>query len=245
MTYKRIIFDLDNTVLDFKDAEDKALKKIIETHNLPYTTETVDSYKEINHRLWRKLEEGVITREHLFSSRFALFLEKFELHVDGKSVDDLYRHNLGEGYKKIAYASELLTALKENGYHIYAGTNGVAQTQWKRLKGSRLIHFFEDVFISEEIGVEKPDPKFFEHIFKTLNSVNKKEFLMVGDSLTSDIQGANNVGIDSVWYNPAGDLNPLSSKAAQSTYTIGNLLELLSLFGIESEESTLNMTEFD
>lgn len=245
MHYKKIIFDLDNTVLDFRDAEEKALKKIIEAYNLPYTEKTVNSYKEINHGLWRNLEEGIISREQLFSSRFALFLDAFGLQVDGQQVDDLYRQNLGEGHKKVDHAHELLTALKGNGYHLYAGTNGVAKTQWQRLKGSRLVHFFEEVFISEEIGVEKPDPKFFEHIFQTLNTDNKKEFLMVGDSLTSDIQGANNAGIDSVWFNPTGEQKSLSSVSAQSTYTIGNLLELLSLFGIESEKSTLSSNNID
>ncbi|MFO8068695.1 MAG: YjjG family noncanonical pyrimidine nucleotidase [Alkalibacterium sp.] len=243
MKYKKIIFDLDNTVLDFRDTEEKALKKVIDAYNLPYTEETIAMYKEINHGLWQKLEQGIISRETLFSSRFALFLEEFGLSVDGKSVEDLYRQNLGQGYKKMDHAHELLTALKKNGYHIYAGTNGVAKTQWQRLAGADLSHFFEEVFISEEIGVEKPDPQFFTHIFDTLKTDNKAEFLMVGDSLTSDIQGANNAGIDSVWYNFSK--KPVEPAAVQSTFSISNLLELLTLFGIEREESTLQFDQVD
>lgn len=243
MAYQKIIFDLDNTILDFNDTEDKALKKIIEDYKLPYTKETVETYKEINHSLWRKLEQGIITREALFSSRFALFLEEFGIQVDGKKVDDYFSQNLGEGYKMMEHAHELLTLLKNNGYQLYAGTNGVSETQWKRLAGADLIPFFEEVFISEEIGVEKPDPQFFDHIFEKLNTDNRNEFLMIGDSLTSDIQGANNAGIDSVWFNFSG--KPVNANRIDSTYTITNLLELLPLFGIDREESALCLKQHD
>lgn len=243
MRYKKIIFDLDNTILDFRDTEEKALKKIIDNYELPYTKETVETYKEINHSLWRKLEQGTISREELFASRFALFLEKFDLHVDGKKVDDFFSENLGEGFKMMEHAHELLTVLKKNGYQLYAGTNGVAKTQWKRLAGADLIPFFEEVFISEEIGVEKPDPQFFEHIFDTLNTSNKDDFLMIGDSLTSDIKGANNAGIDSVWYNFSN--KTVSTETVDSTYTIINLLELLPLFGVDRDESSLSLNAID
>ncbi|SFB99724.1 2-haloacid dehalogenase [Alkalibacterium subtropicum] len=231
MRYKKIIFDLDNTILDFSDTEEKSLKRVIETYDLPYTKETVQTYKDINHELWRKLEQGIITREELFSSRFALFLETFGIQVDGKKVDTFFSEHLGEGYEMMEHAHELMTVLKHNGYKLYAGSNGVAKIQWQRMKGAGIQHFFEEVFISEDIGVEKPDPHFFTHIFETLNDHNKDEFLMVGDSLTSDIKGANNAGIDSVWYNYA-ELSA-NTELAQSTYTITSLLELLHLFNLK------------
>lgn len=239
MKYKKIIFDLDNTILDFSDTEDKSLKKIIDAYKLPYTKETVKTYKDINHDLWRKLEQGIITREQLFSSRFALFLEKYGIKVDGKKVDALFSENLGEGYKMMEHAHELMTVLKNNGYKLYAGSNGVADIQWQRMEGAGIQHFFEEVFISEEIGVEKPDPHFFNHIFDTLKDYNKEEFLMVGDSLTSDIKGANNAGIDSVWYNYA-ELS-VAGVEAESTYTITNLLDLLNLFDLNRENRTLSL----
>lgn len=231
MRYKKIIFDLDNTILDFSDTEEKSLKRVIEMYDLPYTKETVQTYKDINHGLWRKLEQGIITREELFSSRFALFLETFDIKVDGKKVDAYFSEHLGEGYKMMEHAHELMTVLKNNGYKLYAGSNGVAKTQWQRMKGAGITHFFEEVFISEDIGVEKPDPHFFHHIFDTLNAHTKEEFLMVGDSLTSDIKGANNAGIDSVWYNYAEV--SVDAELAQSTYTITSLLELLHLFNLK------------
>lgn len=236
MKYKKIIFDLDNTVMDFSDAEARALKQVVLAHDLPYTKETVETYKDINHDLWRKLEKGIISREELFSSRFALFLEKFGLDVNGKQVDSDYSQQLGYGFKMMAHARELMTVLKRNGYSLYAGTNGVTDIQWKRMKGADITHFFDDVFISEEIGVEKPDPRFFDHIFDALDTDNKEEFLMVGDSLTSDILGANNAGIDSVWYNFSG--GPKKAGTADSTYTITSLLELFPFFGLEQEAIT-------
>jgi len=233
MKYNKIIFDLDNTILDFSDTEERSLKKIIDAYNLPYTNETVTTYKEINHDLWRKLEQGIITREQLFTSRFALFLETYDIQVDGKKVDAVFSESLGQGYKMMEHAHELMTALKNNGYQLYAGSNGVAEIQWQRMKGAGITHFFEEVFISEEIGVEKPDPQFFDHIFDTLNDHTKEEFLMVGDSLTSDIKGANNAGIDSVWYNVTG-ISP-TTEQVKSTYTVTSLLELLNLFGLHKE----------
>ncbi|MGO1454275.1 MAG: YjjG family noncanonical pyrimidine nucleotidase [Alkalibacterium gilvum] len=233
MKYKKIIFDLDNTILDFRDTEEKALRKIISAYNLPYTEDTIQSYKGINHDLWQKLEQGKITREKLFASRFFLFLERFGITVDGKKVDTMYRNALSEGFLMMKNAHEVLTTLKNNGYKLYAGTNGVASTQRQRLAGANLNHFFEEIFISEEIGVEKPDPFFFQYIFDTLNSHNNGEYLMIGDSLSSDIKGAKNIGIDSVWYN--FDHVKDYPSTVQSTYTITDLLELLPLFGIEKD----------
>lgn len=234
MKYNKLIFDLDNTILDFRDAEEKALEKIIAAYNLPYTEDIIQSYKNINHDLWQKLEQGKITREKLFASRFFLFLGNFGLTVDGEKVDTMYRNTLSEGFLMMKNAHEVLTTLKNNGYKLYAGTNGVANTQRQRLAGAKLNHFFAEVFISEEIGVEKPDPIFFQYIFEMLNSHNNEEYLMIGDSLTSDIKGAENVGIDSVWYN-FDHVKDYSSKI-QSTYTITDLLELLPLFGIEKDD---------
>lgn len=232
MKYKKIIFDLDNTILDFSDTEEKSLEKIITAYDLPFTKETIQTYKDINRGLWEKLEKGIITREQLFTSRFALFLDKYGIQVDGSKVDALFSKNLGSGFKMMDHAHELMTVLKRNGYTLYAGSNGVAEIQRQRMHGAGIEHFFEEIFISEEIGVEKPDPLFFNHIFDTVKDYNKDAFLMVGDSLTSDIKGANNAGIDSVWYNHTHA--PVSTEHERSTYTISNLLEIIHLFDLSN-----------
>lgn len=179
------------------------------------------------------MEQGAISRDEIFSTRFSLFLEEFGVRESGEQAESLYRESLGEGHKMIDYAFEVLISLKNQGYQLYAGTNGTAKTQWKRLTDANLLSLFDDVFISEEMGYEKPEEKFFRHIFETLETTDKREYLMIGDSLTSDIQGAENAGIDSVWYNPKNSKPALS--VPKSTYTITNLFELLELLGAERD----------
>jgi len=228
--YKHILFDLDDTILDFQDTEEKALAKVIAQFKLPDTKETVDCYKRINRSLWVNLEQGTISREQLFSTRFSLFLKEFDITEDGEKVEKLYRTNLGEGIKMIDNAKDVLSALLSEGYHLHAATNGAAVTQRKRLAGADLLSFFDGIFISEELGYEKPDERFFQHIFHDLKTINKKDYLMVGDSLTSDIQGAVNAGIDSVWFNLRKA--PVNASGARSTYTISALPELLDIAGV-------------
>lgn len=228
--YKHIIFDLDDTLLDFQDSEEKALKKIIELYNLSYNKQTIACYKCINDRLWYQLEEGLISREEVLKTRFSLFLKEFQKDESGPKVEAMYREYLNQGHTTITHAYELLNNLSKQGYKLYIGTNGVGHTQRKRLKDSKLQGYFDHLFISEEIGYEKPNPLFFHYIFDTLNTSRKEEFLMIGDRVTSDIKGAINVGIDCVWFNPKRNLpDPFSPK---STYTVTNLMQIINLLEV-------------
>ncbi|WP_431028067.1 YjjG family noncanonical pyrimidine nucleotidase [Lysinibacillus sp. LZ02] len=225
--YKHIIFDLDDTILDFQDSEQKALKQIIMQYKLPYTQETIAVYKQINEELWSSLETGSISREDVLDTRFSLFLKEFNIEENGAKVEEMYREHLNEGHKTMPHAYELLNALRMKGYKLYVGTNGVGKTQRKRLTDAELQGYFEQLFISEEIGYEKPNPNFFHYIFDALHTHHKEEFLMIGDRLTSDIQGAINVGIDCVWFNPKKSEPPLHSP--KSTYTVSNLMQIIDL----------------
>ena len=199
--YKYLIFDLDDTVLDFKDTERQSLKSIFEKYQIPYDEEHINKYREINKRLWNELEKELTTKEKVLNGRFEEFLGLHGHEIDGSIVEDEYRQNLNKGHKTMPKAIETLKALREKGYKIYAGTNGLGETQRQRLTDSAMMELFDDIFISEEIGVEKPNVKFFDAIFTKYDFLNKEETLMIGDSLTSDIQGAINYGIDSVWCN--------------------------------------------
>lgn len=225
--YKHIIFDLDDTILDFQDSEEKALKQIITLYELPYNQQTIACYKRINDGLWHQLEEGLISREEVLTTRFSLFLKEFHIDENGAKVEAMYREHLNQGHKAITHAHELLNALSKQDYKLYIGTNGVGKTQRKRLLGAKLQGYFEQLFISEEIGYEKPNPHFFHYIFDALHTSSKEEFLMIGDRLTSDIQGAINVGIDCVWFNPKRSMP--KSCSPKSTYTIPNLMQIMDL----------------
>lgn len=227
--YQHLIFDLDNTLLDFSASEEKALRKVLTGFELADTVETMNHYRVINEGLWRQLEKGQIERERLFATRFGLFLKEYGIQADGEEVEHRFRGYLEEGTDIVENAAELLLALKEEGYSIYAGTNGCGSTQRKRLTNTRLLPYFEELFISEELGYEKPSTQFFDPIFDFVKGAPKEEFLMIGDSLTSDIQGAINTGIDSVWFNyhnqPTTDL--------KSTYAVEKLTDLADIIGLE------------
>ena len=225
--YKHIIFDLDDTILDFQSSEEQALKEIITLYKLPYTKQTIACYKGINDRLWSQLEEGLISREKVLNTRFSLFLREFQIDESGSKVEAMYREHLNQGHSTITHANELLSTLSGQGYNLYIGTNGVGSTQRKRLADSNLQDYFEDIFISEEIGYEKPNPLFFQHIFDALNTSHKEEFLMIGDRLSSDIKGAINIGMDCVWFNrKRSQPDPFAPK---STHTVSNLMEIIEL----------------
>lgn len=222
--YKHLIFDLDNTLLDFNDTEEQALKSVFKEFKVPETIESFDTYKTINKGLWSSLEKGTIAREDIFNNRFALFFNEYSLKVDGVKAEQLYRNFLNDGCKTIKNAELLLSKLKKKDYRIYAGTNGMGITQRKRLFDSQLLPYFDELFISDEIGYEKPDTHFFDTIFDSLHITDKDSCLMIGDSLSSDILGAQNAQIDSVLYTP--EENILSSTA---TYTVNNLMRIYSL----------------
>ena len=150
--------------------------------------------------------------------------------VKGEIVEKEYQNCLTKGHKTIPKAMETLMELKNRGYKIFAGTNGIGKTQKQRLKDSKMVYLFDDVFISEEMGVEKPNSKFFEIIFNKYDFMKKEDTLMIGDSLASDIKGSNNFGIDCVWFNPLDK----KSNDIKTTYEISDISELLSMLNKES-----------
>lgn len=224
--YDYLIFDIDNTILDFSKSEYYALQAVFTKYGVIFNEETLEGYKEINHSLWTKLEEGRIKKEMVLNTRFAKFFATQGVTVDGATVDDQFRQLLEGRNDLIPDAIELLTDLKEKGYKIFAGTNGVGRTQRSRLENAGFTNFFDNLYISEEVGFEKPDARFFETIFAKEDIKDVSKVLMIGDSLSSDIRGANRVGIDSVW------LNRFSETVINDNprYECGNLKEIKKLF---------------
>ena len=221
--YKYLIFDLDDTLLDFQDTERKSLEIIFNKYNIPFEEESIMKYKTINKNLWNQLEKGFITKDDVLSQRFEQFFKLYGYEVQGKTIEREYRNCLNIGHKLIPGAIKTLTDLKNQGFIIFAGTNGVVETQRQRLNDSKLISYFDDIFISEEIGFEKPNSEFFKAIFDKHISVTKENTLMIGDSLSSDIQGAINYGLDSIWFNPSKQ----KESSIRPTYEIKDLSEIL------------------
>lgn len=229
--YTTILFDADDTLLDFKKAEHCALVKVLTLFNIPATKEVTDRYSQINSSLWREFEDGKITKEDIKNERYTrLFAEfGFTCEVTTRQVNDTYLEFLGEGGFLIDGAFEFCKKLKNEGYKLYIITNGVAHTQANRLNKSGLSAFFDDVFVSETVGSQKPLPEFFNHVFSVLDEKDKSKILVVGDSLGSDIQGANNVGLDCVWFNPGHNLNSRNLKINFEAETLEEIYQFLSV----------------
>lgn len=221
--YQTLLFDLDDTLLDFGKAENQALEKLFMELNIPLDEDMKETYKMFNTGLWTAHEEGKIGRDELVNTRFAIFFDHYGKKVDGVEYERKYRSYLDEGHQLIDGAMELIQQLHQK-YDLYIVTNGVVTTQEKRLKDSGLAQYFRHVFVSEEVGYQKPRIEFFEYVFNQLGNIDLDKTMIIGDSLTSDIQGGTNAGIDSCWFNPHRKIN---NTDVQPTYEIRKLEELL------------------
>ncbi|MGX7058696.1 YjjG family noncanonical pyrimidine nucleotidase [Vagococcus humatus] len=235
MGYKKIIFDLDDTLLDFKATEKKALSDVLTTYGIPETPENVALYQEINNKYWRLLELGKLQPSQSISSRFDEYFDVLGVKATGEAADVIFRKRLAEGHQLMNHADTLLQLLKQKGYQLYAGTNGFGKIQRQRLDNSHLNHYFDDLFISDEIGFAKPDIRFFYTIFDRVNLHRKNEIIMVGDRLSSDILGASNAGIDSIFFHP---YQQTSFERIQPTFTVHHLLEILPLMATSQKRAS-------
>ncbi|MDQ0495350.1 YjjG family noncanonical pyrimidine nucleotidase [Paenibacillus brasilensis] len=222
MKYEVILFDVDDTLFDFKKAERHALQNTFTQFGLPEgATEYKASYDEINSALWREAEEGHISPADLRVERFKRLFAVHELDFNPDAFSAAYLRYLGEGAFLIDGAVEICEKLSDRRLAII--TNGIKEVQTSRIQLSPLRSVFEQVIISEEVGCQKPQAAIFDYAFTKLAISDKSKVLMIGDSLTSDIQGGNNYGIDSCWFNPSGKTN---TSEIQPTYEIKNLMEL-------------------
>ena len=230
--YKYLLWDIDGTVLNFKAAENLAIKALFKKYNLiECTDEMVNSYALINDKYWQALERGEMTKPEILVGRFVEFFES--INVDTSIAADFnkdYQVTLGDYVVFEDYALELLkkqkNALNEDGsrkYRLLAVTNGTKIAQEKKLKTSGLDDIFDAVYISEDVGVEKPNVGFFDKLFKAEGITDKREVVIIGDSLTSDILGGNNAGIDTIWYNPNNKENTKGLEITRTIFSLGEL----------------------
>ena len=226
MSYNFLLFDLDHTILDFDVAEDCALRQMLTEAQVADVPAYMAYYVPMNRAMWEDLALGKITKQDLIRTRFSRLFAHFGQEVDGAYYAQRYQHFLSQQGQVLPGAKALLETLKARGYHIFAATNGVTAIQKSRLEHSGIAHLFEQVFISDELGFQKPRLEFYEKIAAAIPGFKYSQALMIGDGLLSDIQGGNNAGIDTVWYNPDGKVNETQ---AQPTYTVVTYAALLTL----------------
>ena len=228
MTYKFLLFDLDHTLLDFDAAEDVALTQLLKEEGVEDIQVYKDYYVSMNKALWKDLEQKKITKQELVNTRFSKLFAHFGIKKDGSNLAKRYQFYLAQQGQVFSGAMELLGNLIDRGYELYAATNGITNIQTGRIAHSGLAPYFNQVFISEQLHTQKPDALFYEKIGQQITGFDKEKALMIGDSLTADIQGGNNAGIDTVWYNPDHLVN---KTGAQPTYEVHSYQDLLGCLG--------------
>ena len=228
MTYKFLLFDLDHTLLDFDAAEDVALTQLLKEEGVADIQAYKDYYVPMNKSLWKDLELKKITKQELVNIRFSKLFSHFGIEKDGVYLAERYQFYLAQQGQVFSGAMELLDSLIDSGYELYAATNGITTIQTGRLAQSGLAPYFNQVFISEQLQTQKPDALFYEKIGQQIAGFSKEKTLMIGDSLTADIQGGNNAGIDTVWYNPQHLEN---TTQLHPTYEVHSYKDLLNCLG--------------
>lgn len=213
--YDWYLFDLDNTILDFNIASKLALEETLTHCYVPPSKGNTALYHDINKSYWIRYEKGLIDSSTLRKGRFEDFLKEVNHEYDALKMSQVYLDFLLKNSYEISGSIQVLEKLAKNS-KLALITNGLSDVQHKRLEKHQLKKHFQHIFISDEMGVSKPANEFFEIVHNKIDLPNKKEVLVIGDNPISDIEGANNFGYDSLFYNYGNK----ESKQVKATYKI-------------------------
>lgn len=201
--YQFVFLDLDDTILDFHKAEAIAVAKTFAALGIEPTEALICRYSQVNKLHWEMLERREITREQVLTGRFAYLFRERGIQADPVLCKQTYERFLSMGHYFMPGAEALLSYLSPK-YKLYLASNGSASVQAGRLRSAGILPYFSDVFISELLGANKPSREFFDRAFARIPGFDPQKAILIGDSLTSDIQGGRNAGIAACWYNPKG-----------------------------------------
>ena len=225
--YKYLLWDLDGTLLDFAAAEKTAIKTLFKKYEFgDCSDEMIAGYSKINRKYWEALERNEIEKPRVLVGRFEDFFAQEGLDpLKAHAFNSDYQLALGDTIVFCDDSFEIVSELK--GKYIQCGiTNGTKIAQDKKLSASGFDKLLDYIFISEELGYEKPNKGFFDAVIKETGITDLSEALVIGDSLTSDIKGGNDYGIDTCWYNPTGKAKKIPE---HTTYEIRDLHEIYEL----------------
>lgn len=198
---KICLFDADGTLFDFHAAEAYALNQLMEYLMIEDKESALVTYHNINDALWKKVEEGTMTQARLKLQRFEEFKAALHLNAPAHELAEKFMDTLAQGTQLIDHAYETLKILSQT-YDCHIITNGITKIQTKRMSRSSLRPFIKELFISEEMGVSKPDPKYFDIVKEKLKPDADDLLIVIGDSLSSDMKGAVHSHLKCIWYNP-------------------------------------------
>ncbi len=225
LAYTHLLFDADDTLFDFKEAELQAFTKVFSDFGYPCDAATYQIYHEENKRCWKELEAGLCTRPQLLFNRFDRTFQKIGITGDPLAVQNKYEAALAENGILYSNTIPLLKRLSAS-YSLALITNGATVIQKRRLEKSGVSPYFDGIFISEEMGVAKPAKDYFDRVLDALQVLDRRQVLVIGDSLSSDVMGAINSDLDICWFNPGK--TPLPENLSV-TYEIRQLEELYDI----------------
>ena len=230
-----LFLDLDDTILDFHKAERLAIAKTLTAFDLEPTEEILNRYHDINLMHWQMLERGELTRPQVLTGRFRMLFEELGRQVDAQAVAKVYERNLGIGHYFLPGALEAVQTLQK-GYRLFLASNGTATVQHSRLTSAGLYPYFEKVFVSQELGYNKPAKEFFRACAAQIPGFAPEKALMVGDSLSSDILGGINAGLPTCWVNPRHKPHPENITPDYQIEALSQLPELLQKINQEDAQ---------
>ena len=225
-----LFVDLDDTILDFQKAEHIALAKTLQSFGLEPNEAVLNRYSQINKSYWERLERKEVTREALLVDRFGDLFAEYGIAVEPVQCARTYEKNLGTGHYFLPGARAAVEALSKK-YKLYLASNGTSHVQAGRIESADIACFFQGIFISQEIGVNKPDREYFERCFACIPGFDRTKAMIVGDSLSSDILGGKQAGILTCWVNAKGKACP---EDLRPDYEIPALSALESLLNTEN-----------
>ncbi|EKU50368.1 YjjG family noncanonical pyrimidine nucleotidase [Staphylococcus massiliensis] len=227
MTFKVVLLDFDDTIVNFDACEYEAYRHLMDAYQLDFNDQSFRAFQRINQAHWEKFQAGILTKEEVLTKRFIETFKTYGMDIDGVYADETFRKGLE--LATITYheqALEVIQALSKR-VRLFIVTNGATKTQWNRIERSPIMKYVDQMFVSEETGSHKPNVAFFDYVFERIPVCPPlEEILIVGDSLTSDIQGGIRAGIQTCWFNHRFKS---SSDEIQPTYEIHHLNELLQL----------------
>ncbi len=226
MQYKTLLLDADETLFDFARAEREAISDTLAALGVQPTDALILSYSRINEEMWKRLEQGKITKAALKTERFAVFAEENALSIDTKAAADTYVQCLAKKPYLFAGVTALCEKLSKT-YALYIITNGIGSVQRSRFALSGLAPYFRGMFISEELGAEKPEKAYFDEVARRIQGFCPESTLVIGDSLSSDIRGGIAAGLATCWYNKKGIIPPADVKPDYTVSTLEALSALL------------------
>ena len=202
MPYDIVLLDADATLFDYQKTEYAALRSTCEAFSIPFGEALLARYHVINDALWKAFERGETTQEQLRVERFQQLFSGQGISVDCAAFNRRYVQGLGEGTYLLDGALELCRLLHTKGLPLYIVTNGTVDTQKRRLAHSEIAPYITAMFISQEVGFQKPRREFFERVFAQIGNPDPDRIILLGDSLTSDMRGGRNAGIATCWFAP-------------------------------------------